>query len=66
MSKKENVSCDNGFGIFDVSVTMSFQFTGHESAIPEVISYLRRELCDMADDVCVDDISIIKQEEDND
>lgn len=63
MSKKENTSCDDGYGIFDVSVSMSFQFTGHKSAIPEVISCLRRELCDMADNACVDEIAVIKQED---
>lgn len=63
MSKKENTSCDDGYGIFDVSVSMSFQFTGHKSAIPEVISCLRRELCDMADNICVDEIAVIKQED---
>lgn len=62
MSKRENVSCDDGYGIFDVSVSMSFQFTGHKSAISEVISRLRKELCDMADNVCIDEIAIIEQE----
>lgn len=63
MSKKENTLCDDDYGIFDVSVSMSFQFTGHKSAIPEVISYLRKELYDMVDDVCVDEIAVIKQED---
>lgn len=63
MSKKENASCDDGYGIFDVSVSMSFQFTGNKSAISEVISCLRRELYDMADNVCVDEIAVIKQED---
>lgn len=63
MSKKGNVSCDDGYGIFDVSVSMSFQFTGHKSAIQEVISRLRKELYDMADNVCVDEIAVIEQED---
>ena len=63
MSKKENTLCDDDYGIFDVSVSMSFQFTGHKSAIPEVVSCLRKELYDMVDDVCVDEIAVIKQED---